>query len=191
MSVQKIVFWHFRLWKITRTDGHDLLSHLKMNKKKQKEETKVKTVKIRKKTGVNEWKEKCEHKDEEWVGKRTSMKEPFSDGCDPETQMRAGYGGANRGRLRELQMGATAHCGPEQPRIQSEVLGHLLTRSLAPLTRLLARSLCSLVGKWWLFYQCFSLIWPIVMWDEQEGQTGNEDKEDKVEQGRIHGTRCA
>ena len=30
------------------------------------------------------------------------------------------------------------HCGPEQPKIQTEVLGHSPVRSLAPLTRSLA-----------------------------------------------------
>ena len=91
-----------------------------------------------------------------------------------------------------------SHYGPHQPRIQTEVLGHSLVRSLFRshhslvrllrttrfihalrcahsfirllilLTPSLACSLRSLACSWesecirWLFYLCFSLIWPIV-----------------------------
>ena len=75
------------------------------------------------------------------------------------------------------------HCGPDQPRIQNEVLGHSLIHLLVRLHRSLVRllrtgrfacalrcahsfarsltSLTSLVGKWmigWLFILCFFSI---------------------------------
>ena len=71
----------------------------------------------------------------------------------------------------------TAHCGPDNPRIQTGVLDHSLVHSLAPLTCLLTphyslrsraplahftRSLaCGKVNDW-LFILCFSLFWTIV-----------------------------
>ena len=57
------------------------------------------------------------------------------------------------------------HCGPEQPRIQTEVLGHSLVHLLVRCAHSFARSLTSLtrslVGKWlirWLFYLWFFSI---------------------------------
>ena len=72
-----------------------------------------------------------------------------------------------------------AHYGLEEPKIQTEVLGHSLVRSLLcshrSLVRLLRtarfaralRSLTSLVGQWmirWLFYLCFFLFSTIARW---------------------------
>ena len=53
------------------------------------------------------------------------------------------------------------HCGPEQPRIQSEVLGHSLVCSLTCSLRSLPRSWES---GWLDFILCFSRFWPIVRW---------------------------
>ena len=89
------------------------------------------------------------------------------------------------------------HCGPEQPRIQTEVLGHSLVRSLAPLThsltpdyslcsrpplRSLVRSLAHFahslargkVDDWMAIYSVFFfLIWPLVGWRRHVPMTGN------------------
>ena len=81
------------------------------------------------------------------------------------------------------------HCGTEQPRIQTEVLGHSLHRSLVHLhhslvcffrpahfaralrcAHLFARSLTPLLERkwiiWWLFILWFFLFWIIVQWKE-------------------------
>ena len=88
------------------------------------------------------------------------------------------------------------HCGPEQKRIQTAVLGHSLACLLAPpfslrwraplrsteLTRLLVHSLCSLPRSWdsewifclcfWLFCLCFFLFCTIMWWCPPIGGNG-------------------
>ena len=57
-----------------------------------------------------------------------------------------------------------SHCGPEQPKTQTKVLGHSLVRLLALHTRFLTSLIPLLVRKWMIgwFFLCFSQFWPIV-----------------------------
>ena len=58
------------------------------------------------------------------------------------------------------QLCSALHSGPDQPRIQTEVLGQ-------PLPRSLIRLHCSLVGYWmigWLIILCLFPFWTIVLW---------------------------
>ena len=69
------------------------------------------------------------------------------------------------GKEEDEKPNTRSHYGPEQPRIQTEVLGQSLGRSLALLTRSLALLTLSLVGKrmlQWLFILCFPPFWTIV-----------------------------